>query len=125
MKIIKQSELGFLPNGTVYSEFLESGKPSEGYNMFIGLNIVCGHHEQGYFSKEEGHFNGVLHMLEGVDVNDGVLYDEENDEWNVLTDTCEYDYDEDEYFLVYDKNDIEKIIKALQWALTECNGELE
>ena len=41
----------------------------------------------------------------------------DEDEWHVATDTTEFEYDKDDYFVVYSPDDIKAIIDNLQWAL--------
>ena len=117
MKIISQKELGYMPNGTVYSEITDPDfKFYSGDAEIRGLHIICGHNNDGYFSAEGGHFNGVLHMLDYV-THKGTecLIDEDN--WHTATDTTEFEYDKDDYFVIYSPDDIKAIIGNLQWAL--------
>lgn len=117
MKIISQKELGYMPNGTVYSEITDPNfKIYNGDAEIRGLHIICGHDNAGYFSAEGGHFNGVLHMLEYV-THSGTECLMDADEWDTATDTTEFDYDKDKYFVVYSSDDIKAIINNLQWAL--------
>ena len=117
MIIISQKELGYMPNGTVYSEITDPNfKIYNGDAEIRGLNIICGHDNDGYFSAEGGHFNGVLHMLEYV-THQGAECIIDEDEWHVVTDTTEFEYDKDDYFVVYSPDDIKAIIDNLQWAL--------
>lgn len=124
MKIINGKQLGFMPNGTVFSEIVDKyfDPYSPNGDMDInGLNIMCGHSK--WCPIESGKFNGVLHMLgyvscSGIDVD---YYD--RDDWKSITDTDSNDYDERHWLVVYDKEDIKAIIENLQWALDGCPGE--
>ena len=69
MKIINGKELGFMPNGTVFSEIIDAEFDLEDAKYGIdatinGLNIMCGHDD--YFPPSSGKFNGVVHMLDHV-----------------------------------------------------------
>ena len=122
MKIINGKELGFMPNGTVFSDIIDkSFVPSDatyGLDATInGLHILCGH--DSYFTKETGKFNGVMHMLDVVSCFNKDIT--EQPDWDTLTDTDSNDYTEDDYVVVYEKEEVEKIIENLQWALNGCN----
>ncbi len=128
MKIISQKELGYMPNGTVFSEIVDPNfyRGVNGDMDINGLNIICGHNENDYRSSSEaGHFHSCVHMLEYVSQWNKVCENEDYDEdyWFNSIDTCEYDYDEDRYFVVYSKDDIRAMIRNLEWALKGCQGE--
>lgn len=125
MKIINGKQLGFMPNGTVFShiddEHFVPGGSNYGIDATInGLNILCGH--DSYFPEESGKFNGVLHMLDCVMCFNTEVRDDQVT-WDEITDTDFNDYTEDDYVVVYDKEEVENIIKQLQWALRGCNDE--
>lgn len=121
MKIINGKELGFMPNGTVFSEIIDAEFDPEDAKYGIdatinGLHIMCGHDD--YFPPSSGKFNGVVHMLDHVscfnkEVNTTI------DDWTDSYDTDFNDYDERQHFVIYEKEEIEGIIKNLQWALDE------
>lgn len=90
-----------------------------------GLHIMDGHDDK-YCSLGSGRFNGVLHMLNyipctGTHVD---LYNEEDevdgDYWETVCDTDQNDYTENDWVVVYETKEIEKIIENLQWALRGC-----
>ncbi len=123
MRIVNLEELSKLPNGTVFSEitnpyFYKGG----GGDMEIdGLNIMCGHSEDGYF-------NGVMHFLNYVSVRhekqSGDAYLEYDVNVYSICDTAKCDYEPETMFVVYDETDIVEMINVLQWALTGCESEL-
>lgn len=128
MKIINGKELGFMPNGTVFSDITDkSFDPNEinGDMTINGLHIMCGHGDN-WCPIESGRFNGVLHMLSyipctGTHVDTYNTEDEVDEEyWSIPTDTDSNDYTEDDWVVVYEKAEVEKIIKNLQWALNGC-----
>lgn len=60
----------------------------------------------------------------------GTYVDTYNDEngvddlyWNTITDTDSNDYDEDDWVVIYEKEEVEKMIENLQWALNGCKEE--
>ena len=130
MKIINGKQLGYMPNGTVFSDIVDKHFDPYGPNgdMSInGINIMCGH-DCDWFPTDSGKFNGIMHMINyvpcsGTDVN---THNDENgvDEfyWDILIDTDHNDYTENDWVVVYEKAEVEKIIENLQWALNGCPG---
>lgn len=122
MKIINGKELGFMPNGTVFSVITDPSFDPNGPNgdMTInGLNIMCGH-DTLFTPIESGRFNGVLHMIKDVPCTGIQVDGVDNDYWETITDTDSNDYSENDYVVVYEKEEVEKIIENLQWALNGC-----
>ena len=125
MKIINGKELGFMPNGTVFSDITDECFLPDGANgdMIInGLHIMCGH-DNKWCPVESGRFNGVLHMLNYVSCTgtEVVSWDEDDDGcFGSIVDTDSNDYTENDWVVVYEKEEIEKIIENLQWALKGC-----
>lgn len=130
MKIINGKELGFMPDGTVFSDIIDKHFDPNGVNgdMYInGLNIMCGH--STWCPVESGRFNGVLHMLGYVPCT-GTYVDTYNGEkgvdelyWDTITDTDSNDYTENDWVVVYEKEEIKKIISNLLWALNGCEDD--
>lgn len=121
MKIINGKQLGFMPDGTVFSDITDDYFDPKGANgdMIInGLNIMCGHGT--WCPVESGRFNGVLHMLGCVSCYETYVDEYDDDDWSSITDTDSNDYTENDWVVVYEKKDIENIIKNLQWALNGC-----
>lgn len=125
MRIINGKQLGYMPNGTVFSDIKDKDfNPDDYYGVAYinGLHIMCGH--GNYFPVESGEFNGVMHMLDYVPVIDHLI-DIDNlrdDEWNCITDTDSNDYTENDWVVVYDRKEVEMIIDNLQWALRGCSN---
>ena len=118
VKIINGRELGFMPNGTVFSDIDDNYFGNIEYldATINGLHILCGH-DDSIFPESSGKFNGVLHMLDTVSCHNKEI--DEQPDWAIY-DTDFNDYDENDYVVVYEKEDIEKIIENLQWALQGC-----
>lgn len=115
MKIVNGKELGFMPNGTVFSDINDKYFDDK-YELdatINGLHILCGH--CATFPESSGKFNGVLHMLDNVRCFNKEIV--EQPDWDAIYDTDYNDYSEDDYVVVYEKEDIENIIKQLQRAL--------
>lgn len=115
MKIINGKELACMPNGTVFSDIVDKNfdpNGNNGYTDINGLHIMCGHDD----TFESGYFNGVLHMLDYVSCYRTTI-DEDPDYNDTIIDTDSNDYTENDWVVVYEKEDIEKIISNLQWAL--------
>ena len=127
MKIINGKELGFMPNGTVFSDITDNHFRPNGTNgdMDInGLHIMCGHDDK-WCPVESGRFNGVLHTLNYVSCTgtEVVSWDEDGEFFNTIVDTDSNDYTENDWVVVYEKEEIEKIIENLRWALKGCPDE--
>jgi hypothetical protein len=124
MRIINGKQLGYMPDGTVFSDIKDKDfNPDDYYGAAYinGIHIMCGH--GNYCPIESGEFNGVMHMLDYVPVIDHLI-DIDNlrdDEWNCITDTDSNDYTENDWVVVYDRKEVEMIIDNLQWALRGCN----
>lgn len=121
MKIINGKQLGFMPDGTVFSDITDKHfDPNEanGDMTINGLNIMCGHGK--HCPVESGRFNGVLHMLSCVSCYGTYVDEYDDDDWSCITDTDSNDYTENDWVVVYEKKDVENIIKNLQWALDGC-----
>lgn len=125
MKIINGKELANMPNGTVFSDIIDDYFDPNGANgdMTInGLHIMDGHDEK-YCPVGSGRFNGVLHMFNYVSCTKTCVDTYDEDFWNTLTDIDQNDYTEDDWVVVYEREEIEKIIKNLQWALRGCKDD--
>jgi len=137
MKIVTQPELAKMPNGTVFAEFAQECNPkyNNGDMEYYGLNVICGSCDGKYDNLG---FNGVCHVLgdercnnmqielddNGTDASCGVINDDGGDgRYNGFfetVDTCDYDYDEDSCFLIFEERDIKNLIRVLNWALDGC-----
>lgn len=123
MKIINGKQLGFMPDGTVFSDIVDDYFEPDGANgdMNInGLNIMCGHGT--WCPVESGRFNGVLHMLGYVSCY-GTYVEADDDYWDTITDTDSNNYTKNDWVVVYEREDINKIINNLLWALNGCKTD--
>lgn len=122
MKIINGRELGFMPNGTVFSDIAEPDyEPNtfKGDVTIHGLHILVGHDET--LTPESGAFNGVIPMLDFVSCKGTKVLDdlEWYTEWGMVYDTTNGDYAENDWVVVYNKEEIKHIIINLQKAIGE------
>ena len=125
MKIINGKQLAHMPNGTVFSDITDRDfDPNGAYGDMIinGLNIMCGH--DNYFTPESGNFNGVLPMLQDVPCykTEIACLDKEN----IYTDVYDIDmndYTENDWVVVFEREEVERIIENLQWALDGCKED--
>ena len=129
MRIINGKDLGYMPNGTVFSDINDKYFDPNGDNGDIvinGLSIICGHNESDdFWSTESGHFNGVLHMLDYVTCHETETETEHYDvkeEWNSIMDTGSIDYDENDWLVVYNPDEVMCIIRNLIWTLSGCES---
>lgn len=115
MKIITLETLKTMPNGTVFSQIDVWG------NFENGIRILTGR-----FEDKEG-FNGEMELCPSLELNEYVEMKKDREyptEW-VTCDGSHVDYEESQLFAVFSKQEIEKMIKALQWALTDLKGDFD
>lgn len=118
MKIIKARDLKDEPNGVIYSKITDEHFDPNGNNGDIeinGLNILVGH-DDAYNPVGKG-FNGVIHMLNYVTCYKTAVLETDPFEFMECTDTAMHDYEEDEYVVVYTKDEIRSLINTLAWSL--------
>ena len=100
MRVVNRDELAKMPNGTVFSLF-------DNYNI-TGFQIITGSNDNGFDST--------------LDLEPSFNWDNDNEEritnWSTV-DTCDFDFNEDDKFVVYSKNEIREIIEWLKWAIGE------
>lgn len=118
MKFIKGKQLGYLPNGSVYSEIVDGYYGGYNYEDIIisGLRIMCGHDSN--LPPESGDFCGSLHMADCI-----TRVDRDIGLWTVACDDAMVDYTENDWFVVFDKEEVQIMIENLQWALNGCKYE--
>lgn len=115
MKIMNKKQFAQTPNGTVYCLF----KPSYLYDE------IC--IKTGYFlSGGSPTFNGIIHLFPmpvsadapdyGYDDKPSSTTEYETDHASV--DTTLDDYDDHQLFAVFSKNEVQRMIDVLTWALS-------
>lgn len=125
MKIITLETLKTMPNGTVFSEIDKWGNPENGIRILTGR-----------FKNRVG-FNGEMTLYPWIEGDNGSgiwnMFDENNElikdkdiptEWPT-TDTADHDYEKNQLFAVFSKAEFAKMIKALQWALSDLEDDFD
>ena len=125
MRFITLETLKTMPNGTVFCEVDEWG------NLKDEIRILTGRYDD-----REG-FNGEMGLFPWVagDNGEGIrkMFDENNElikdkdfptEWSTA-DTADHDYEKDQLFAVFSKQEVAKMIKALQWALSGTEDDFD
>lgn len=125
MKIITIDTLKTMPNGTVFCEIDKWG------NFEKGIRILTGRYEN------RAGFNGEMSLYPWIEGDNGSgiwnMFDENNElikdkdiptEWSTV-DTADFEYDKDQLFAVFSKMEISKMIKALQWALSDLEDDFD
>lgn len=125
MKIITLETLKTMPNGTVFSEIDKWG------NLENGICILTGR-----FENRAG-FNGEMDLYPCTEGDNGSgiwnMFDENNElikdkdiptEWPTV-DTADHDYEKSQLFAVFSKAEVGKMIKALQWALSDLEDDFD
>lgn len=125
MRIITLETLKTMPNGTVFTKIDRWG------NFQDDIRILTGR-----FDNRAG-FNGEmsLHPWAYEDDGQGIwdMFDKNNElirdkdfptEWSTV-DTAHHDYEENQLFIIFSKKEVKKMIKALQWALSDLEGDFD
>lgn len=126
MRIITLETLKTMPNGTVFCEIDEYGNLSE------QICILTGRYE------DEPGFNGVMDLCPWVvgknekerflrlfGKNHELSKDNLIKTECVISDTIPHDYEPEQLFAVFSKAEIERMIKALQWALSGLKNDFD
>lgn len=125
MKIITLETLKTMPNGTVFCTTDEWG------NLESEIRILTGR-----FDDRAG-FNGEIGLFPNVagDNGEGIwkMYDKDNKlikDKDFPTELCTEDsadflYDKNQLFAVFSKKEVAKMIKALQWALSDLEDDFD
>lgn len=126
MRIITLETLKTMPNGTVFCETDEWG------NLEGEIRILTGR-----FDDRVG-FNGEMGLFPWVagDENRNAIwkmFDKDNKlikdkdfpaEW-CMVDTADHDYEPNQLFAAFSKKEVEKMIKALHWALSDLEDDFD
>lgn len=124
MKIITLETLKTMPNGTVFCKIDKWG------NFKDDLRILTGR-----FENRDG-FNGEMSLYPRMAGEDGAgIFDmfkngeliknkDFQTEW-VTVDTADHDYEPNQLLAVFSKAEIQKMIKALQWALSDLTTDFD
>lgn len=123
MKIVTLETLKSLPNGTVFCEIGKGG------GLENDFRILTGRYEDKLgFNGEIGLYpsyaseNGVFDLF---DNNSEIIKDKHFAvEW-CTTDSMDIDYDKNQLFAVFAKKEVEKMVKVLQWALSDFKEYFE
>lgn len=118
MRIITLETLKSMPNGTAFCQIDKWG------NYEGGLNILTGRYE------DRTGFNGIMELLpwspDGDEYTNLHMFDDNQElikdkdfpaEW-VTTDTAHHDFEHNQLFMIFSKAEVQKMIQALQWALS-------
>ena len=126
MRIIALETLKTMPNGTVFCTTDEWG------NLESEIRILTGR-----FDNKDG-FNGEIGLFPWVagdengnatwkmlDDNSKLITDKDfPTEW-ITVDASDHDYEPNKLFSVFSKKEVAKMIKALQWALSDLEDDFD
>ncbi len=126
MKIITLETLKTMPNGTVFSEIDKWG------NFENGIRILTGRFENRagfngemtlypWLASNENGEHDIFEMFE----NGELIKDKDfQTEW-ITGDTSHIDYEKSQLFAVFSKAEVKKVIKVLQWALSDLEDDFD
>lgn len=116
MKIIKYDEFIRMPKGTVFCEY----EP-------------CVFHYPFHIKTDEGEERNGVYMFNGTMPLEPWFLSEEEYPLDVcvcetemaIWDNSSVDFDQNKFFAILEKEEIERLINALKWALTGCEEILK
>ena len=109
MDIVTREQLSNMPNGTVFAPFSS--------DIFDGdIRIITGRY------KDRPGFDGVVYIRPNFqwESGDPTKDSERITNW-CATDETEWDYDENQFFAVFTKIEVQYMINVLMWALAGCS----
>ena len=115
MRIVDRKTLSTMPNGTLFCRYIP--------DMLDGdWNIITGHNE-GYNGDiiEPVGFCSVLPVEPFLDNDKDTKPGTERITNWCITDTCDFDFDENQLFAVFSKTEIRALITVLQYVLSDCS----
>lgn len=112
MRIVDRKTLANMPNGTLFCSY-------EPDILYCDWNVITGHNDK-YVENRVG-FCSTLPLKPFMDeTHDSDIGSIRITNW-CTTDTCDYDYNENDLFAVFSKTEIRAMITVLQYALSDCN----
>lgn len=114
MKIVDRKTLSTMPNGTLFCGYMHDELTGD-------WNIITGHNEDYDGEKNKVGFYSVLPLDPFFEKYGKTIAGTERITNWCTTDTCDYDYEENELFAVFSKTEIRAMITVLQYALSDCS----
>ena len=111
MEIITREQLKSMPNGTVFMKYTPHMLDGE-------IHIICGR-----YNNQSG-YNGEISTTPFFQLEPSSNSNSYYTQW-CSVDTCDYDYEEDQLFAIFSKTEIMQIINVLNWALSNCEANID
>lgn len=126
MKIITLETLKTMPNGTVFSEIDKWGNLENGIRILTGRfeNRAGFNGEMDLYPWLASNENGEHDIFEMFENGDLIKDKDFQTEW-ITSDTSPVDYEESQLFAVFSKAEVGKMIKVLQWALSDLEDDFD
>lgn len=126
MKIITLETLKTMPNGTVFSEIDKYGEFKHGIHILTGRFEDCSGFDgemslYPWLALDKNEEYGIFEILGDKEF----MKDKDfQTEW-ITDDTSPVDYEENQLFAVFSKAEVGKMIKVLQWALSDLEDDFD
>lgn len=126
MKIITLEMLKKMPNGTVFSEIDKWGNFENGIRILTGRfeNRAGFNGEMTLYPWLASNENGERDVFEMFENGELIKDKDFSTEW-VTDDTAHHDYEENQLFAAFSKAEVAKMIKVLQWALSDLTTDFD
>lgn len=126
MKIITLETLKKIPNGTVFSEIDKWGNLENGIRILTGRfeNRAGFNGEMSLYPWLASNKNGEHDVFEMFENGELIKDKDFPTEW-ITGDTSDTDYEENQLFAVFSKAEVTKMIKVLQWALSDLTTDFD
>ena len=115
-----------MPNGTVFSEIDKWGNLENGIRILTGRfeNRAGFNGEMDLYPWPASNENGEHDIFEMFENGELIKDRDFPTEW-ITNDTSPVDYEESQLFAVFSKAEVGKMIKVLQWALSDLEDDFD
>lgn len=126
MRVITLETLKTMPNGTVFSEIDKCGNLERGIRILTGRfkNRAGFNGEMTLYPWLASNENGEHDIFEMFENGELIKDKDFQTEW-ITGDTSHIEYEKNQLFVVFSKAEVAKMIKVLQWALSDLEDDFD